>query len=321
MKTAPPERRGATYRKLVEAARPLMAMPFPGRWRVFGKLVNNPAFAQHWIGSALRWTKCRNTGFAIPCDLSVFSGRIAWVFHHWYDIATQSVILTLVRPGGVFVDIGANVGMASLSAAYAAGRDGRIFAFEPNPAIAAINRQAIERNGLGETITLHNAAIASENGTMELFVPLHNHGEATLVRGDMAFEGRSVSVPTTDAAFLRELDSIDLIKIDVEGFELSVLHALQPLIDKLHPPIVCEVMDEHLHRSGTSASDLFGFLEGLGYAAFRLEREADGWLRQRAKLIPHHITPQDPPLSADVLFVQRDQAERVAAKRFVGISR
>src|SRR4029078_5429370 len=96
----------------------------------------------------------------------------------WNDAGTQSVLLTLLQPGDTFVDIGANVGMATLTAARAVGPGGRILAFEPNPAVSSILAQSLRRNGLDQ-VELHPCGIGERPGHFSLFVPDSNHGEAS----------------------------------------------------------------------------------------------------------------------------------------------
>lgn len=302
------------YRALAAAIRPVLAIPFPGRWRVFASTINVPANDRHWRGAPLEWTRCKNTGQLLPCDLSVFSGRIAWYFRRWYEIDTQSAIATLLPRGGTFIDIGGNVGMASLAAADAIGPDGRIIAFEPNPSVAAIHAQSIRRNGLDAVWTLRNAAIAESEGTMTLFVPTSNHGEASLATGFVGREGKEVTVAVTTASDLAELDRVDLVKIDVEGFELSVLKALRPMLNRHHPPVITELMDEHLSRAGTSSREVAELMAGLGYRAYRLTIEDADLLRQRAGLVP--IDAMAGGANCNALWVFEPDAARIEACDF-----
>lgn len=302
---------------MARAMRPLLAFPFPRRWKLFAWLVNNPRHADHWTGERLRWTRCKNTSFVIPCDVSVFSGRIAWYFRRWYEIDTQSAIISLLPENGTFIDIGANCGMASLSAASAVGPGGRIIAFEPNPAIAAINQAAMSRNGLQSVVTLHNAAIADRNGEMDLYIPASNHGEASLATDFRDRAGQKVSVRVSDGSELAALDCIDLVKIDVEGFELTVVKSIAPTLERLKPFVISEVMDEHLSRAGTSSSELANFMATIDYVGFALTYEDAGLLRQSAKLAP--FAPGGKPADGNVIWSHKDRAEELLATRFAAL--
>lgn len=303
-----------TYLALSTALRPALALPFPGRWRLFGRWVNNCAVEGHWRHAGLRWTRCKNTGLTLPCDLNTFSGRITWYFHRWYEIDTQSLILTLLPPDGTFIDIGGNVGMASLSAAAALGTRGRIIAFEPNPAVAAIHAEAVRRNRLTDQHTLHMCAVGTQPGTTQMFVPDVNHGEGSLASGPQNRPGRMVDVSITDARSLEELPRIDLVKIDVEGYELTVLKALERALARHRPPVICELMDQHLAFTGIGTADVIAHMHALDYVPLLVSYENAGLLRQRATLRPLEITPGT-TVSCNALFVPRERADDYLALR------
>ena len=165
------------YFTFARAIRPAFRFPFPKRWKLFARVLNNDHLNERWQGKPVRWTRSKTNSYLIPCDLSVFSGRIAWYFRRWYENETESVIQSLLAPGDTFVDVGGNVGMASLAARRSIGASGSIVAFEPNPRIAAIYQQSMRHNGI-ENYTLVEAALGPVAGTSEFFVPDENHGEA-----------------------------------------------------------------------------------------------------------------------------------------------
>lgn len=303
------------YRRLATLARPLFSAPYPGRWRLFD-FVNNPKYQNCWRGAELRWTKSKVIGMEIPCDLATFSGRIAWFFRRWYELETQSAILSLLPRGGTFVDIGANVGMASLAAARAVGAEGRIVAFEPNPAIAAIFAEGIKRNRLSN-VTLHNCAIGTQAREFDLFVPDSNHGEGSLATDFGDRPGKMVKVTVGTGEPIAALDRIDLIKIDVEGFELEVVSAIAPALLDHRPLILCEIMDAHLARAGTSSARLIAKMAELGYVARAVDIAGDGLFRQRAVLT--NLKPSAESLTTNALFVPEGRAAELDAVEFLAL--
>lgn len=126
----------------------------------------------------------------------------------------------------VFVDIGANVGGYSLFAAGQAGRDARILAIEPQPIVFDRLVCNIGLNPSG-TVKAIACALADKEGTMTLFMPARNKGEASVKYvGTPGDEDRAVEVPArTLLGILGEegIDHIDALKIDVEGAEDLIL--------------------------------------------------------------------------------------------------
>jgi len=143
---------------------------------------------------------------------------------------------------GVFVDIGANVGQHSL---YMSRYSAQVHAFEPYAPVRNRLVQQISHNSINN-IQVYPLGLSNENTSLPFFAPTGNNagigsfdassiekgnkqiGELELVRGDDFF----VSINP---------ERIDLIKIDVEGFEKPALEGLQKILRKYRPLIVCEV--------------------------------------------------------------------------------
>ena len=68
-------------------------------------------------------------------------------------------------------------------------------------------------------------------------------------------------------------EKIDLVKIDVEGAEMNVLKGMNGLLQNFKPDIIIEVDEEHLKRFGNTATDLFSFLENIGYKYKKIGKE------------------------------------------------
>ncbi len=144
----------------------------------------------------------------------------------------HALIAPFLTPGMVFVDIGANVGTYSLHVAMKAGPGARVIAFEPHPRTFAKLAYNLDANG-ARNVVAQNLAIAAEAGTMELYSDGGgNIGHASLLKEGAGAVRSTQAVPVAPlAAILAEqgVEAVDLLKIDVEGFED---HALLPLFDQ-----------------------------------------------------------------------------------------
>lgn len=133
--------------------------------------------------------------------------------------------------GGVFLDIGANVGLYSLVAAQAAGRFGTVLAFEPNPPVFArlqVNA-ALNRDGSGAPIIPIQNAVSDRGTSLKFLHPGRNLGEGRVVEaGEPDLTGDIIEVAGVllqDAIEEQGLGRVDIIKIDIEGHEK---YALEP---------------------------------------------------------------------------------------------
>ena len=153
-----------------------------------------------------------------------------------YEPQLTRFLCERLKPGGVFVDVGANSGYFSLLAASLAGTSGRVYAFEPNPPVARALACHIALNAMDDRIVASECALSdTSQDRVPLFVTEAHTGFATLV-GDSAIAPEYLGAPTTvgirtttfdDWRAAASVDRVDLMKIDVEGFESQVLAGMR----------------------------------------------------------------------------------------------
>jgi FkbM family methyltransferase len=176
-----------------------------------------------------------------------------------YELDTYRVMRRSLKPGGWFVDVGANLGYFTLLAAKWVGTSGRVDAFEPDP----INRRRLEQhlheNALGDRVRVYPIAASSKAFELELIHPRSagtNHGMASFYKA-LTGEGEKFTVSTA------RLDDVldgapNLIKIDVEGAELSAIEGMQKLLGASSPPrLIIEHNPTSCAAAGYRPGDIF----------------------------------------------------------------
>ncbi len=187
-------------------------------------------------------------------------------------------IATSIGARGTFVDIGTNIGQ-SLLALLSTGAD-RYIGFEPDPEAAAYVAALIRRNALAEASILPIAL-----GEVQATAVLHT-GQAGWVGATMdtstsptemySFQQRVV-VSTGDAQLSHLPDNeVLLLKIDVEGHELSVLRGLRKTLERTRAPVFCEVLGYDHFQDGSYGRDYFGELASAEIARLSDAREKNG---------------------------------------------
>jgi FkbM family methyltransferase len=162
-----------------------------------------------------------------------------------YETRLMSQVL---EPGDTFIDIGAHIGYYSLLAAQRVGPRGRVLAFEPAPDNYALLKRNVAQNRLTRIIHTENCALASQPGELTLHLSAHNNGDHRVYATDRADDKifnnsrrrRQVRVPAISLdAFLPEKfpGIIDVIKMDVQGAEMSALQGMQRILEQ-NPDIV-----------------------------------------------------------------------------------
>ena len=143
-----------------------------------------------------------------------------------------------------FYDIGANIGHHSL---FMAPRVDRVFAFEPFETVRAKIHEKIERNSLNN-VTVFPVGLGDTDADLDFFEPAGaNPGEGTFIASPkvLARNVRKLSVRSGDDFCEKQgLPPIDLLKMDVEGFEMRVLRGLEQRIQRDRPVILMEVSHE-----------------------------------------------------------------------------
>lgn len=160
--------------------------------------------------------------------------------HHrkgeFYEIEELERIGTFFPEGGVFVDIGANVGNHSLFVA-AFLKPSRVIPFEPNPLAYRLLMANIAFNGLGDVFVLDHIGYGVSDvaaGGFAMAERSRNLGAARMIPGEGDIEVKRGDDALADV-------TPDLIKIDVEGMEISVLNGITETVGRARPRIMIEV--------------------------------------------------------------------------------
>jgi FkbM family methyltransferase len=171
-----------------------------------------------------------------------------------------------VHAGDLVVDIGANIGILTDLFARWVGPSGRVIAIEPEPVNIAALQRRMKRPDLAPIVQIVPAAAGDRNGRILLRVTPHHPGDHHLVAFDKAGDTVEVDSVTLDA-LLASHDSRcpSLLKIDVQGEELSVLQGAQQTLASCRPVVLIEVDRNALARAGANELEISRFLEALGY--------------------------------------------------------
>ena len=175
-------------------------------------------------------------------------------------------IAACLRRGDTFVDVGANLGALSLRAATVVGPEGRVHAIEPHPVTFDYLRRNVELNGL-RNISMHNTALGAEQGIVHFTSKLHDDQNQASTG-----PGIEVKCTTLDELLGDAVERVDLLKVDVEGFELFVLQGAARLLAKTRV-VYFESCEEHFAKFGYSTRDVVDLLMRQGFVVHRISGE------------------------------------------------
>jgi FkbM family methyltransferase len=183
-----------------------------------------------------------------------------------YERFETSFVKSRLRAGACFVDVGAHIGYYSTLAASLVGADGAVFAFEPDPTNCALLRK--NSSAFGDLVRVYESAVSDAVGSAWLYLSADNSGDHQL-GGAEERKKVLVNVMTIDSCAALASRAIDFLKIDVQGWEVSVLRGAAKAIER--SPHLCGIIEfwpRGLKRAGMSAGDFLRTLNDMGFNVY-----------------------------------------------------
>ena len=245
-------------------------------------------------------------GYLAELNLRDWLERRAYFSGHYYQLALELLIYRLLRPGDIWIDVGANIGLVSLCAVSRIGQHGRGFAFEPHPFAYQRLERHVSMNRI-QCLRCANVALGSENKTALLTMRPHLGQSSLIGVHDQALETITVPVMRGDDVLSLPGGEVALLKVDVEGYELEVLRGLVGVLDRRNTGVIVEVIDSNLRVAGTSGMDLLQFLSDREFKPYEFKVRGT---RFGKDLDVRPLTQLPTNYEGDVLFLKQDSEVR-----------
>lgn len=219
----------------------------------------------------------------LPPVTTVTRRKLRWVldlrevidFSIWlvgsFEPGTVRAYRRLLRPGQIVLDIGANIGAHTLHFARAAGPDGKVYAFEPTDyAFAKLNANVAANPDLVSRVTACQIMLTERDGEaippLYSSWPLANEDNVHALHGGRLMPAGNARAMSLDT-FLAEagVGHVDLVKIDVDGFECGLLRGAQKTLAHMRPILVMELSPHQLDENDSSIGELVEVLKTAGY--------------------------------------------------------
>jgi FkbM family methyltransferase len=202
-----------------------------------------------------------------------------------YEVTTIELMRTFLSRGGIFIDVGANIGYLSAVALGLVGKTGSVHAFEPVPEYFQHleNFRVLNRD---YNLVINQCALGEKHGRTSIDITrLPNIGYNTVVPRLMGNEFRKKTIRIV----MNRLDSyiaahgltnIALIKVDTEGYEFPILKGLSGYFENTscRPPIICEINPRAYPLLGHTIAELSKYMDKWNYRAcsvFNTQAEVD----------------------------------------------
>jgi FkbM family methyltransferase len=264
---------------------------------------------KHWLWQTFHWRErefaCRTRyGGRMFGNTQDLIQRHIYFFGNWEPNISAWIAQTL-QPGDGFIDVGANIGHYSLLASSLVGDAGRVVAIEAAPWIHAWLDRHVALNQCTNIRTVAVAATA-QRGVVKLYAgnPGNIGKTSTIARA-----GTCIDVPALPLAEILQDDECArarIIKIDVEGAELQVLHGLVPLLPRLRDDveIIMEIAATSAPESARMRDEIFATMHAHGFSAFVFDNDygVDTYLHPNQLKRPVKLEDERITAQVDVLF-------------------
>jgi len=235
---------------------------FPIHWKVFHELTR---YASSDDSDTLLLS-CVNGHkmYANPQDCLTFISGVVW------EPETTEIFNSLLQDGDVVIDIGAYIGYFTLMAASKVGKEGLVFAFEPNPQNYTLLTKNVVMNGYTNVVAIQKA-VSDKNGSAVFYLRYDKSAHSLFEDHSYMRPAGQITVQTICLDnFLKDSESlisrIKLIKMDVEGAEMLALSGMSRLVrnsEKLS--MILEFTPSFITASGHQPEELLKKIAEWGF--------------------------------------------------------
>ena len=219
--------------------------------------------------------RCVVTRDGLNYELDLSQGIDFAIYLGIFERSTRRALRKLVTPSALVLDVGANIGAHTLYLATLVGPYGRVLAFEPTDFAFRKQARNLDLNPeLAKRVSAYQCFLATRDETS---IPGAIYSSWPLIEGiDRHAKHLGQEMPTK-AARARSLDSIlseqgdplvQLVKLDVDGFECGILRGATTLLEVSRPIFVMELAPYVLEERGTSLDELLSFFIPNGYRLY-----------------------------------------------------
>ena len=215
--------------------------------------------------------------------LHSFRHKGYWFHGRKREAATMNLFKVLISPGDVVVDVGGHIGYITQLFSKLVGPSGRVFVFEPGPNnlpylrvnVGDLPNVSLIESGVGASSGHADFYVESLTGQNNSFLSNFDVLAANSDRAGVQSIAQRIQVPITTLDEENESKAwgrVNFVKIDVEGYEKSVLEGAAKLLGEVHPMLMVE-----LHANLDSMTAIALIAKQNGYQVFTDELEEFTW--------------------------------------------
>jgi FkbM family methyltransferase len=199
-----------------------------------------------------------NSVLLVQGGMTGATGNIYTGLHEFEDMM---FLLHLLRPGDIFVDVGANIGSYTILASSVAGTNS--ISFEPVPSTFLHLKNNVAINNIESVVELKNAGVGKEKGKLSFTSSFDTMNHVVTDSSNANLETIQVDIVTLDDILGNRVPT--LIKIDTEGFEMAVLQGAISILKHSSLLAIIVELNGSCHRYGINEKDIHEFIIVHGF--------------------------------------------------------
>ncbi len=205
-----------------------------------------------------------------------------------FEEAEIAFLKKFLSKGNIFFDIGANIGLFSLYAANIVGDEGKVHGFEPTPTTFSRLKENVDLNSYTNVIS-KNIGLSNLNQTLQFHISTNGYDAwNSFANLNELVNSETIQIPTItlDQYIVdNQIKHIDLMKIDVEGWELNVLKGATKLLTSSDAPtLLVEFTETNAFAAGYYCGELFDYVQSFGYKWYSYDVKTNSLQPQIKKL-------------------------------------
>lgn len=208
--------------------------------------------------------KVNISGFSLSLPI-----RYSRFFPKNYETDNMEFLRNNISEGMTVIDIGAHIGLYTIAMGKIVKGSGKIYSFEPTPATFKVLQKNIHFNEMNNIVRPLNKAVSDTEGTTTFYIndtDVCNSNSLASNYNNNKGIGINVALISIDKLVETEkISFIDIIKIDAEGAEYSVLKGSEKTLRKFRPKIILGLHPKSIENFGDSLILIYDFISSLGY--------------------------------------------------------
>jgi len=252
-------------------------MPFKSLFNTLHFICNHPLTKNNRLSAVSRWLKWQVASRMVPGAVAInfvddiqilvkrgMTGATGNIYTGLHEFEDMAFVIHFLRPGDLFIDVGANIGSYTLLAGGVVGAE--CIAVEPLPATYRHLQRNMLLNNLGNKVTLLNIAIGREEGNIRFTAGLDTENHVVSDAESKTVESITVAVTTLDKIVGAKKPR--LMKIDVEGFESNVIAAAEQTLSSPYLDAVLLELNGLGKRYGFDETLIHEKMLGYGFSPY-----------------------------------------------------